>query len=189
MTLSQAEEQLLQLLGTRYNDEDWRPALKAVMDAEGDVIMAQEAIRKISVTSIIEDNLMGSVQDLQRQNRIIRKLPSIEDLVNPAQKQEIEDSPHAFLEGDKDIVNQVVYEDDGDEEKEEDPDVNITHCDAIRLIATLERLTLKFGGDEMWIADTLELTHQLRKFHGFLNSEERWHGTQTYIDSYFTPAI
>jgi hypothetical protein len=44
MTLPQAEEHLVHLLGTRYKDEDWCSALKAVMDAKGDVIKAQEVI-------------------------------------------------------------------------------------------------------------------------------------------------
>ena len=101
---------------------------------------------------------MGSVQDLQKWNCIFGELPSIDDLVNPAQEQleEIEDSPHAFPGEDKDIVNQVIYDqqgeiidvDNGDKEKEEDPDVDITCCDAIRLVTTLKRLTIKFGGDE-----------------------------------------
>jgi hypothetical protein len=82
---------------------------------------------------------------------------------------------------------EIIDVDDGDEEEEEDPDVDITHCDAIRLVARLERLTVKFGGDWTRIADTLELNHQLRKFRAFLNSEELQHGKQTYIDSYFTP--
>jgi hypothetical protein len=85
MTLPQAEEHLLHLLGTRYKDENWRPALNAIMDAEGNVIMAQEAIRKISLTcerpkltiklparnrppelATVEDDLMGSVKDLKK---------------------------------------------------------------------------------------------------------------------------
>jgi hypothetical protein len=198
MTLPQAKEHLLYLLGTCYRDEDWHPALNAVMDTEGDIIMAQEAIQNISVIckqpkltiklpapcqplklATIEDNLMGSVQDLWKWNCIFGELPSIDDLVNLAQEQleEIEDSPYVFP-GDKDIVNQVIHDqqgeiidvDNGDEEEEEDPDMDITCCDAIRLVATLEQLTIKCGGDETQIANTLELNHQLWKFHTFLNS-------------------
>jgi hypothetical protein len=33
---------------------------------------------------------------------------------------------------------EIIDVDNGDEEEKEDPDVNITRCDAIRLIATLE---------------------------------------------------
>jgi hypothetical protein len=50
MTLPQAEKCLLQHLGSCYKNEDWRHALKAVMDAEGDVVKAQQAIQKISAT-------------------------------------------------------------------------------------------------------------------------------------------
>jgi hypothetical protein len=44
MSLPNAENKLQALLGKRYIDSDWRPALKAVMDAEGDVEMASNAI-------------------------------------------------------------------------------------------------------------------------------------------------
>jgi hypothetical protein len=44
MSLPDAEKNLQTHLGERYTDSDWRPALKAVMDAEGDVEMALNAI-------------------------------------------------------------------------------------------------------------------------------------------------
>jgi hypothetical protein len=44
MTLPQAEEKLLAHLGNHYKDADWRPALKAIMDAEGNVMQAQDAV-------------------------------------------------------------------------------------------------------------------------------------------------
>jgi hypothetical protein len=44
MTLPNAESNLQAHLGERYVDSDWRPALKAVMDAEGDGDTASNAI-------------------------------------------------------------------------------------------------------------------------------------------------
>jgi hypothetical protein len=120
MTLPQAEELLSQHLGSRYKNEDWRHTLKAVMDAEGDVVKAQQAIQRISATceqpkliiklparsselAASESRLANSVRDLQRRNRIFGELPSIDDLLNPIEERQIEDSPHAFPGGDSDI--------------------------------------------------------------------------------------
>src|SRR5882757_5574765 len=44
MSLPDAEKNLQTHLGERYMHSDWRPALKAVMDAEGDAEMALNAI-------------------------------------------------------------------------------------------------------------------------------------------------
>lgn len=38
-------------LGNRYNARDWQPALDAVMNAEGDIIQAQEALARLSSTT------------------------------------------------------------------------------------------------------------------------------------------
>ena len=53
MTLPQAERSLIQHLGDHYRDSDWRPALKAVMDAEGDIEKAQTAIQTISADETV----------------------------------------------------------------------------------------------------------------------------------------
>ena len=213
MTLPQAEEHLSQHLGSHYKNEDWRHALKAVMDAEGDIVKAQQAIQKISATCeqpklkiklparpselvASESMLANSVRDLQKRNRIFGELPSVDDLLNPIEERQVEDSPHAFPGGDNDIVKQVEYEskvqsreiievDDDDDDDDEDLDPNVTRRDTIELVAQLERLTIKFG-DGNKNADTLHLNHDLRKFRAFLHKEEFRHGKQTHIDSYFT---
>ena len=48
MTLPTAEEQLKNHLGAQYNVQDWQPALDAVMNTEGNVVKAQEALEKLS---------------------------------------------------------------------------------------------------------------------------------------------
>jgi len=84
--LPEAETRLQQHLADRYTNIDWRPALKAVMDAEGDVVAALEAVgcgtrnccistnleiqipahpkMPLQVTSL-ETELMHSVDDLK----------------------------------------------------------------------------------------------------------------------------
>ncbi|KAF6756551.1 hypothetical protein DFP72DRAFT_768161, partial [Ephemerocybe angulata] len=51
MTLPQAETALSEHLGERFQDSDWRPALRAVMDAEGDVERAVRAVQHLADAS------------------------------------------------------------------------------------------------------------------------------------------
>jgi len=47
MTLPKAEECLKKQLGDRYIVRDWKSALDAVMNVEGDILQAQEALHKL----------------------------------------------------------------------------------------------------------------------------------------------
>ena len=51
MTLPDAEEHLKSHLGDRYNQQDWQPALDAVMNAEGDIPCAQKVIHHLASKS------------------------------------------------------------------------------------------------------------------------------------------
>ena len=44
MTLLEAEEKLMVHLGGQYSEADWQPEVKAVMDAEGDVLKAHDSL-------------------------------------------------------------------------------------------------------------------------------------------------
>ena len=48
LTLPEAEAQLELLLRQCYVDNDWQPALKAMMDAEGDIEAATAAVEKLA---------------------------------------------------------------------------------------------------------------------------------------------
>ena len=48
MTLPEAKECLKKQLGNQYLTCDWKSALDAVMNAEGDVLQAQEALHKLA---------------------------------------------------------------------------------------------------------------------------------------------
>jgi hypothetical protein len=101
MSLSEAETRLEQHLTDRYADTDWRPALKAVMDAEGDIATALEAVDTLAATAsqrtgleiriparpkiptqvtTLEIELMDSVGGLKSRNRIFGKPPTIEEI-------------------------------------------------------------------------------------------------------------
>ena len=210
MTLPQAKEKLLAHLSNRYKDADWRPVLKAIMDAEGDVTKAQDAVQAFAAACeqprlfiklpasrprqvvALENGLMESVEELKARNRVFGPLPSIDDLVNPAEERETyEDAPHAFLDGDNEIVSQVQHEirvqkgevielDDKDSDKENDLETNVSCRDTIDLVTRLERLSIKFGGSM-----TLDLTWHLRKFRGFLHQKELSNAKQTSLEEYF----
>ncbi|KAF9232698.1 hypothetical protein BU15DRAFT_10943, partial [Melanogaster broomeanus] len=47
MRLPEAEKRVKDALGTRYNEADWQPAFKAVMDAENNTDAATAAIEKL----------------------------------------------------------------------------------------------------------------------------------------------
>jgi hypothetical protein len=125
MTLPRAEELLKDVFGDAYLDDKWRPALDAVMAAEEDVDMALDAINKIQLASNVaaspsantlmtqckelEEDLMNSVADLKKHNRIFGEVPTLEQLVNPIEEQDVGESLYRF-EGDDEIVALVRHE-------------------------------------------------------------------------------
>lgn len=134
MTLPDVEAQLQQHLGDCYDDKDWRPALSAVMNAEGNFLQAHEAINKLAAASQLprltiklpgqscpslymasgiintEKKLMESVDELMRWRQIIGKPPTLEDLVDPIEEHKPSDSPYRFEGGDDEIVAKVQHE-------------------------------------------------------------------------------
>ncbi|KAI9445608.1 DDE superfamily endonuclease-domain-containing protein [Lactarius psammicola] len=191
MTLPKAEAKLSSHLGDRYNDANWRPALKAVMDSEGDVLKAQKAIQALSAACehprlTIKIPAMHPPQLVVTEKELI--LPTAEELTNSEREHKISDgSPYAFPGGDLEIVKQVKYETkvqcgeiievEDEEEEVEEPDAGVTRHDTIALITQLEHLSIKFGGGDM---NTTGLTQQLRnrlylvKWSGYLDSENQW---------------
>ena len=210
MTLPEAEESLIKHLGDRFKDNDWRPALKAIMDAEGDVPSAQLAVQRFSVKCsqpkltikvpatrppqivAIEKELIATVEHLQKRNRIFGVLPTLEELLNPAEENaQLEDSPHSFPGGDLEIAKQARYEiqvetqevievDDSDSEDDDDPVANVTRGDAIKLCEQLEQLTIRFGRSH-----DLSLAQNLRQFRAQLHREKVQTLKQVHIGEYF----
>jgi hypothetical protein len=113
LTLPEVEAQLESLLGQRYVDNDWQPALKAIMDAEGDVEAATAAVEKLAgeaaqnsrlkiclrrpekqpsnpapQLAAIEKDLMASVDELQKRKRIFGEPPTIDDLIQPPEERD-----------------------------------------------------------------------------------------------------
>ena len=97
MTLPEAEAKLSSHLGDRYKDDDWQPALKAVMDSEGDVLKAQKAIQDLAAACeqprltiripatrppqlvTTENELIASVERLQSKNGSSESFPQLKN--------------------------------------------------------------------------------------------------------------
>ena len=174
MTLPQAEEKLSVHLGDRYVAKDWYPAFKAVMDAEGDVIKAQKALREISLAcehpkltikvpaqracptrlASAKKAIIDSVQRLKDRNRIFDELPTIDDIIDPVdEREDVEDSPHIFPNGETGIIKQVIHKEkvkqgeiiEIEDDEDDDPLPDTSRHETIALIAQLELLAVKFG--------------------------------------------
>jgi hypothetical protein len=133
MGLPKAEQHLVELFGERYNDNEWRPALVAVMDAENDVAKALEAIRQLTkqkqpavnstpnstvnhpkapplqLTSL-ENELTRIVQELKDRRRIVGAALTLEEMLNPAEEMVVGDSQYRFEGSDEEIVQLVQQE-------------------------------------------------------------------------------
>lgn len=211
MTLPQAEEKIQKHLDKRYKDEDWRPAFKAVMDAEGDVAAAQAALQKLSASCLlpklvirlpgrleprpsddnVEKELMDSVEELRKRNRIFGELPTVDDLVDSIhEKKTAGDSLYDVANPDHDIVAQVqheiavrkgeVIEIEDEDSDDEDDFLNVSRSDTIKLCDQLEKLSLKYGNS----STSLELSKQLRQFRVFLRREDLLRSTQSTLNGF-----
>ncbi|KAF9218755.1 hypothetical protein BS17DRAFT_719628, partial [Gyrodon lividus] len=104
MNLPNAEACLAAHLGHHYVNTDWQPALRAVMDAEGDVAIAMKAVEPL--LSNANKMLMTPVSALHECNHIFGKLLTLEEILDPAEEQETGDSGK-FDQTDKAIVASV----------------------------------------------------------------------------------
>jgi len=210
MSLPNAESDLQAHLGDRYTDSDWRPALKAVMDTEGDTDLALRAVntlekaafgrtglklripahqQKLAQLSAAEQELMGSINGLKERKRIFGTLLTIDEILDPAEERDNGDLLN-FEGGDKAIADEVrceiavvngeVVEIDSDDESEEDGP-SFTRAELLKLRQQLETGCMQHGDPQF----SLNLTSQLRLFRAKLRREELLNAKQTSIDCYF----
>ena len=134
MRLPDAEQYVKDALGTRYEDRDWQPAFKAVMDVENDTDAATTAIEKLSRTAAdwtglkiriparpvvpqldaLEKDVTQSISDLQAHKHIFGTPPTLDEFLEPKEEAETRDSAAADIVngpgGDQAIVAEVVQE-------------------------------------------------------------------------------
>jgi hypothetical protein len=171
------------------------------MDAEGDEAVAFAAIEKVGLTSVaispvcphpdpspdplagtpqckmLESQLLQSVAELKKRNRIFGKEPSIEDLVNPIEEKEIGQSEFIFEGGDVEICSQVrreaaiargeIIEIDSDDEDDEPQRPEMQISDMIRICHELEGVVLDSSA-----GCSLELSRNLRRFRAEMTRKE-----------------
>ncbi|KAG1835523.1 hypothetical protein EV424DRAFT_1562480 [Suillus variegatus] len=159
-------------LSDRYADSDWRSALKAVMDAEGDMDLALRAVntleksafgctslklqiparqQKPAQLSATEQKLMRLINDLKERKHIFGTLPTIDEILDPVEEKDNGDLPN-FEGGDQAIADEVrreiavangkVVEIDSDDESEEDGP-SFTRTELLNLF--LEEIWLKLS--------------------------------------------
>ena len=195
-------------LGQRYKDEDWTGPFDAVLGAEGNSIVALDAIEKLyekarrrlviripafrkpAQCEDIENDLVTALQELKIRKRIHGDIPSLDEIVDPVEER-MEESQHAVT-CDGDIVRQVELEmstpeveevgSDSEDESDSGPqDPELSAQEIIALCTRLETECVRRG-----TASGLQLSRQLCQLRGELRREEQQGLKQSTIDRFFT---
>lgn len=135
LSLPMVEHELQELFGVDYDDEIYRPALAAVMEAEGDQQKASHAVKRLMpapntvttskaskavrvVPSVLqsaqlssaEDDLMATVKELKNRCCFRGPVPPIDQLVDPlSERQENESNEDLFADGDEGLAAIVSH--------------------------------------------------------------------------------
>ena len=213
LSLPNAEIRLQAHLGNRYIDSDWRPALKAVMDAEGSSEVALGAIQDLEheakhrpgikiriprqevppwiADSEAEAQLMETIQDLKARNRIFGNPPTLGELLEPPEEKEIRLGPSLELERSDEAIVDIVHKEmagtDGEVIEVESDDEDQPMVPSItRTNASLLCEQLKQAVKEHGdMEEILTLTHHLHLFRANLRRQELLHSQQARLDRYF----
>lgn len=215
MPLPAVENDLKAHLRERYVDSDWRPALKAIMDAEGDTEIALNAVNALAEAasrrtglkiriparpqqaadqlSSAEADLMQSVNDLKARNRIFGQLPTLNELLDPVEERDMGEFP-AFEGGDKAIADEVRREvaiASGEViEIDSDDDDDDDDSAAVSITRTdLLNLCRQLEVGCMQYGDpqfSLNLSSQLRTFRAQLRREDLLNARQTSLEQFFS---
>jgi hypothetical protein len=183
------------------------------MDAEGDVGVALDAIDRLHAAflppltirlpappktaapqlTVIEQDLMDCVTQLQERQRIFRQPPSLEDLVNPPDER-IDDDLFEGVGVDDQIVaeathqlakesGEVIEVDSETEEGNDEPkQPEMRSTEVVEACRQIEIFCLaKLGEDD----SAYVLMQQLRCFRGYLERSAIQNSKQMRIDSFF----
>jgi hypothetical protein len=198
MLLPEVEHRLQTYLGSQYQPNEWQAILGKILEAEDETeaavakeyVNAQAAAMLATHTSAatsrlvvqtyactlelkdVEKDLMDATGELRTRQRIIGTAPTLEDLLNPIEEKEKEDSPYRFEGGDTEIIAQLQQEqvvecgkamavDDTDSEGAQS-DAEMNPKEVMRVCEQLERMCLSYAHHK----ETGELAHHLRRFRG-----------------------
>ncbi|KIJ49862.1 hypothetical protein M422DRAFT_246227 [Sphaerobolus stellatus SS14] len=117
-------------------------------------------------------------------------IPTMYQLLDPVEEQEIGDSPFVFEGGDKEITEKVKYdlavergeiiEVEDDSEEEEDAEEIMSIKEVKRLCEIIEQECVRYALPEVG----LELAGHLRRFWGHLQRVEDENARQTTLDGW-----
>jgi len=187
------------------------------MDAENDALHALEAIKQLTDKLFkpqsnpvalnillpshvppcqlvaLEKDLVDTVLELKKRNRIIGAPLTLEEMLNPVQEQEMGDPSHQFPGGDAEIVAQVKSEmavecgeiievdsEESEDEEEEDKGSE-TIQDVMTMCEAMERLCLQYGEPDM----SLDLAKELQHFRDHLRRMETLKLKQKSLHDFF----
>jgi hypothetical protein len=152
--------------------------------------MAAPSIPPMTQSHALEAELMDCVVELKRRNRIFGSIPSLDDLLDPTEEQEIGDMPYWFEGGDAEIVAQVHHEQaiergevvevdsDSEGDDDDDPPADLSTAEIIRMCEQLERVALGSGLD-----GALEFLRNSRRFRAQLTQADFQRAKQVTLTS------
>jgi len=214
MSRPNAEIRLQAHLGNSYSAADWEPALKVITEEED----ADEAINtiaslekaalccsglKIRIPSrprqphqliSAETELMQTIDNLKSRNRIFGVPPTVDELLDPAEEREVEDSPFDSQDPVKAVADVVRHEiaiadgrvmeieSDDDDDSDDNSAASITRAELSALCQRIETACLQYGNPQV----ALHLSELLCNYRGQLRREELQNAKQTFLDQYFT---
>jgi hypothetical protein len=128
MRLPEAEDLLKAHLGVQYLAQDWEHVLKVVMDAEGDIESASEAVEGLASVAchrtglvikipalktkapqldLLKQSLQQSIDELKTRKCIIGGSPTLDEILDPLEEKETGES--TLYEDDAAIVAEVQH--------------------------------------------------------------------------------
>ena len=164
MTLPQAEDSLKKIFGDKYNDNDWRPALKIITATEPDedarplINALQEKSHSKNQPFIpteyihVAAEVASTINELERRKRIFEGAPSADAFIEPEVEREVEVEP---LRTDDELVAEVLREqaiergeieekgDSSEGEDDEEPEMGVR--EVLASMAKLRKTLLSRG--------------------------------------------
>ncbi|KAJ7789686.1 hypothetical protein B0H14DRAFT_2626986 [Mycena olivaceomarginata] len=211
MSLPQAEKRLAALFGRGYVPNEWSAGLNDVMNAEGDIVRAEQAVRALMpdfspISSVIsspiasdrhlreaESALTEVLQQMREHHCLRGDVISLDELLDPVIEQEDQDSEFLHF-GDqadgttptKEIVELIkqgeLEEEDPEEEDPEESEFKFKSKDAMAAAELLQQIVQHRPDLDM----ALPLGRFLREFRAAMAQEGEESKIQTNITSFFT---
>ena len=212
MELPEAEKKLREHLGSCFRMEDWQPALDAVMGAEGDTLAALDALNDLQKHAIrskthlvikipprpkppqlldIERDLSKDISNIQECRRIFRDPPSLDELIQPPEEEQVED-PDVCPDNDEDFIASVdcdvaiehgeIIEDESDSDKDDMRMPDRSNAEVMELCQMLEGACIDRLGE---VDGAPTVLRAIRRFRGHLQKAQIANARQTTLDHFW----